>query len=290
MTLQRRHTLLMVTSTALMLVAFPATASAADRNRDGLPDRWERRHGLSLKVKQAWRDQDGDGLRNLYEYRAGTSPRDADSDNDGIRDYAEDRDRDTLRNGHEQRSRTQPNDADSDNDGIRDDNDNQDRDGLENEEEIIAGTHPRDADSDNDGVRDSDEDNDGDGVSNEDECSVGDNPNDADSDDDGILDGSEVRGTILSFDGTMLVVTRPNGSTLSAPLALNVEIEIDDCDTPNIEGTDATVAALAPGTVLKRIKLNGSGAITDIKIASGSDLGENEDDEDDEDEDESNDD
>jgi hypothetical protein len=60
-----------------------------DRNRDRLPDRWECRNGLSLRVKQARRDQDRDGLNNMGEFKAGTNPRDADTDNDGVRDGAE---------------------------------------------------------------------------------------------------------------------------------------------------------------------------------------------------------
>src|SRR3954464_5767072 len=75
---------------ALTLAAVPATASAAtDRNHDGLPDRWERQHHLSLSVKQARRDTDHDGLKNRGEYRAGTDPRDRDSDDAGRRDGAE---------------------------------------------------------------------------------------------------------------------------------------------------------------------------------------------------------
>ena len=64
-------------------------SARVDRNHDRIPDRWECRHGLSLKVKQTRRDQDRDGLNNLGEFRAGDDPRDADTDNDGIRDGAE---------------------------------------------------------------------------------------------------------------------------------------------------------------------------------------------------------
>ena len=67
-----------------MILAGPA--AARDRNDDRIPDRWEKRHHLSLKVKQAKRDQDGDGLRNRGEFKAGLDPRDDDSDNDGIED------------------------------------------------------------------------------------------------------------------------------------------------------------------------------------------------------------
>ena len=74
---------------ALALLALPAAGVAKDRNHDRIPDRWEKRHNLSLKVNQAKRDQDSDGMRNRGEFRAGTNPRDADSDNDGTEDGAE---------------------------------------------------------------------------------------------------------------------------------------------------------------------------------------------------------
>ena len=76
---------------ALMLVLAPgASARSTDRNHDRIPDRWERAHHLSLKVNQAARDQDRDGMKNRAEYRAGTDPRDADTDGDGINDGRED--------------------------------------------------------------------------------------------------------------------------------------------------------------------------------------------------------
>jgi hypothetical protein len=74
---------------ALVLIAtlgLAATAGARDRNDDRIPDRWEKRHGLSLKVNQARRDQDHDGLKNRGEFRARTDPRSADSDDDGTDD------------------------------------------------------------------------------------------------------------------------------------------------------------------------------------------------------------
>ena len=67
-----------------MIIAGPAAAK--DRNGDRIPDRWEKRHHLSLKVKQGNRDQDGDGLRNRGEWKAGLDPRDSDSDDDGVED------------------------------------------------------------------------------------------------------------------------------------------------------------------------------------------------------------
>jgi hypothetical protein len=67
-----------------MIIAGPAAAK--DRNGDRIPDRWEKRHHLSLNVKQGKRDQDGDGLRNRGEFKAGLDPRDDDSDDDGVED------------------------------------------------------------------------------------------------------------------------------------------------------------------------------------------------------------
>lgn len=76
---------------AVLVLAMPATAAAKhkDRNHDGISDRWEKVHKLSLHVNQARRDQDHDGLRNRAEFRAHMDPRDADSDNDGTTDGQE---------------------------------------------------------------------------------------------------------------------------------------------------------------------------------------------------------
>jgi hypothetical protein len=84
----------------LALAALPASASArsshrthghrvADRNRDGLPDAWERHFHLSLRVNEARRDQDHDGLDNAQEFKARLNPRSADSDGDGTPDAQE---------------------------------------------------------------------------------------------------------------------------------------------------------------------------------------------------------
>src|SRR3954447_1337419 len=74
---------------ALALLALPGLAAAKDRNHDRIPDRWEKRHHLSLKVNQARHDQDRDQLRNLAEFRAGDNPRDRDTDDDGVMDGEE---------------------------------------------------------------------------------------------------------------------------------------------------------------------------------------------------------
>jgi hypothetical protein len=86
-----RHLLLLAATCAAALI-FPTAGMArshGDRNGDRIPDRWERAHHLSLKVDQAKRDQDHDGLRNRAEFMAGDDPRDADSDDDGTKDGQE---------------------------------------------------------------------------------------------------------------------------------------------------------------------------------------------------------
>src|ERR1044072_5015492 len=75
-----------VAALALSLAAMAAIGVAKDRNGDRIPDRWEKRHHLSLKVDQARRDQDSDSLRNRGEYEAGMDPRDEDTDGDGVAD------------------------------------------------------------------------------------------------------------------------------------------------------------------------------------------------------------
>ena len=83
---RRRTAALAIAALAALAMALPATAPASDVNDDGIPDRWESGHGLSLKKDQARHDQDRDGLRNRNEFRGRMDPRDADSDDDGIED------------------------------------------------------------------------------------------------------------------------------------------------------------------------------------------------------------
>lgn len=74
---------------AVACLALAGSAAAKDRNHDRIPDRWEVRHHLSLKVDQARRDQDHDHLRNRAEFLAGDNPRDDDTDGDGVMDGEE---------------------------------------------------------------------------------------------------------------------------------------------------------------------------------------------------------
>lgn len=79
----------MIVLAVLAVLVLPSLAAAKDRNHDRIPDRWEKRNHLSLKVNQARRDQDGDDLVNLKEFHAGMNPRDDDSDDDGVEDSDE---------------------------------------------------------------------------------------------------------------------------------------------------------------------------------------------------------
>ena len=81
---------LLVAALGIMALMLPGIAAAKDRNHDHIPDRWEKKHGLSLHVNQAHRDQDRDKLVNRQEWKAGDDPRDSDSDNDGTPDGQED--------------------------------------------------------------------------------------------------------------------------------------------------------------------------------------------------------
>jgi Bacterial TSP3 repeat/Clostridial binary toxin B/anthrax toxin PA Ca-binding domain len=129
-------------------VAGPTTAFAArDEDRDRLPDRWERRHGLSTTKRSAMGNPDRDGLANRREYRLRTHPRRRDTDRDRLRDGIEvmryrtnPRRRDTDRDGLSDRAeirryRTKPRKRDTDGDGYAD--------GAE----VRAGSDPRDASS-----------------------------------------------------------------------------------------------------------------------------------------------
>jgi hypothetical protein len=118
---------------------------ADDSDSDGLPDAWELIHGLDLwedgtrgesspgakdGPHGAKGDPDKDGLINIYEFWAGTNPRFADSDGDGVLDVQEDRDEDGVLNIIEQLQGSRPDMVDTDDDGFADN------------EEQSAGTSP----------------------------------------------------------------------------------------------------------------------------------------------------
>jgi len=81
-----RNCVLAISALLVLALVAAGPASAADRNHDKIPDRWEKRHNLSLEVNQAKRDQDRDQLNNRGEFRSSSDPRDDDTDDDGIED------------------------------------------------------------------------------------------------------------------------------------------------------------------------------------------------------------
>jgi hypothetical protein len=112
--------LIAVCALAVLALASPAAAAPRDRDRDGLPDSWERRHHLSTKHGGANADPDHDRIDNRNELRQGTDPRARDTDRDRLRDGREDGDGDGLSNAAEDTYGQDPADPDTDNDGLLD--------------------------------------------------------------------------------------------------------------------------------------------------------------------------
>jgi hypothetical protein len=55
------------------------SGTVVDADHDGMADDWEIARGLMVGVNDAAEDADGDGLKNLEEYLAGTDPKSAES-------------------------------------------------------------------------------------------------------------------------------------------------------------------------------------------------------------------
>ncbi len=61
--------------------------SAIDTDKDGMPDFWEQKNGLNpFSSADANLDPDGDGLKNIDEFKFKTDPRNPDTDGDGLTD------------------------------------------------------------------------------------------------------------------------------------------------------------------------------------------------------------
>jgi Bacterial TSP3 repeat len=112
--------IVVLTFAMLVVPASTALAASGDRDHDGLPDRWERAHGLSVHRASANADPDRDRVDNRNEYREGTDPKRRDSDRDRRPDGREDRDGDGLSNAAEDRTGNDPDNPDTDGDGIGD--------------------------------------------------------------------------------------------------------------------------------------------------------------------------
>ena len=269
--------------TALLIAGIgtsPASAASGDADRDGIPTRWEKNHGMNpFKAADALADFDRDGLKNLGEYRNGGRLRDEDTDNDGHDDGDEvkdgfrstdiddaDTDGDGTKDGDEDADRDGVDNEDEDDarEGCRADDDDRDHDAVDDEDENELGSAVGDADSDNDGIVDGDEDSDEDGEANEDEDDALNDTCSGDSDEDGESDEDEgdESGTIESFDGSTLVVTTVNGYTVSGVVTEDTEVEFEDS-----EDAEATTADLQPGVVVAELEFDDeTWAIEEIEI------------------------
>ncbi|MCH4168010.1 MAG: InlB B-repeat-containing protein, partial [Streptococcaceae bacterium] len=184
---------------------FDKNEAGLDSDGDGLPDSWEKEHGLDPDdPSDADKDNDSDGLSNQEEFEYGTDPNKKDTDDDGLTDKEE---IDGSKNEYDSKP-TDPTKADTDGDGIDDG------------EEVTAGedgyvTDPNTADTDGDGMPDGWEvengldptdpsdaakDKDGDGLSNQEEFEHGTNPNKKDTDNDGLTDKEEIDGSKNEYD------------------------------------------------------------------------------------------
>lgn len=282
--------------TALLITGLggaPAHAGGRDSDGDGMPNRWERSHGLNPRsATDAKRDLDTDRLTNLVEYRMGSEPDDEDSDNDGHDDG------DEVKDG---KASTDVHDADTDDDGLKDGDEDADKDGVDNEDEDDArescrkddddndadhvddedenelGLSRRDSDGDDDGVLDGDEDADKDGEANEDEDDALEDRCDGDFDGDGESDedDEDLFGAIQAFDATTgaLTVTSLAGHSITAIVTEDTEIEFEESESQG-EWEDETewddegsTADLVPGAQVAELEIDDeAGAFEEIAL------------------------
>lgn len=117
--------------------------------REYLDDEFKKQLGLDPSK----RDNDGDGLRDGFEYMVQTDPLQKDTDRNGTSDADEDYDKDGLTNLQEQQLETDPSDDDTDGDGLSDGDEvtkhqtnpliqDTDGDGLTDDEELRLGLNP----------------------------------------------------------------------------------------------------------------------------------------------------
>lgn len=277
---------LAVAAISALIISGAATATAqaatGDADRDGIPTRWEKSHGMNpWRAADALADFDRDGLKNLGEYRQGGLLRDEDTDNDGADDGDEvkdglrstdiddpDTDDDGILDGDEDADHDDVDNEDEDDalEGCRADDDDRDGDRIADEDENELHSTVGDADTDDDGIVDGDEDADEDGEANEDEDdSVGDNcSGDHDGDGQSDEDEGDEFGTIDAFDaesGTLVVIAE-NGYTVTAVVTEETEIEFEDADD-----VEATTDDLQPGVVVAELEFDDeTGALEEIEI------------------------
>ena len=92
---------LLIAMYCLTVLASPARAAVRDSDHDGMPNHWERSHGLNPFKANANANPDHDGLVNVGEYTFDTDPLESDSDDDGIVDGDDDANDDGIADGDE---------------------------------------------------------------------------------------------------------------------------------------------------------------------------------------------
>jgi hypothetical protein len=134
------------------------TISEDDLDNDGLPDPWETEFNLAIDDDGSVDpnngpdgDRDSDGLTNLEEWKAKTSPNNPDTDNDGYKDGVEDGGGTFVSLS---KTGTSPLNPDTDNDGLLDGVENPLVDFVDADQ---TGTDPHNDDTDGDGYRDGNE-------------------------------------------------------------------------------------------------------------------------------------
>jgi hypothetical protein len=279
--IRRTAALMAATVAATCAFASPALAASGDRDGDGMPNRWEVRHGLDPDVANARFDADHDRLTNGREYRHHGLPRDEDTDNDGIDDGDEvlvfdtrvddrDSDNDGRIDGEENadRDRLRNEDEDDAREACIADDDDADHDGIANEDENELHLRGRDRDSDDDGILDGNEDRDDDGVDNDDEDDRDDDRCDGDFDDDGVEDEDEDEqfGFVSSYDvvSGALTITAFSGMVISTTVTDETELEWDGDDCA---GTDeVTDADLGAEPMIEEYELERSGELEELEL------------------------
>ncbi|NUS50621.1 MAG: hypothetical protein HOQ22_06200 [Nocardioidaceae bacterium] len=256
----------------LALATPSASAVSADRDHDGMPNRWEAAHGLNPRVANGGGDADHDRLSNLAEFRHRTDPRDEDSDNDGMDDGDEVRD---GRGSTNVRDRDTDDDGrldgveDADHDGVRNEDeddasetclfndDDRDHDGVADEDENEQHTSVRDRDSDDDGVLDGAEDPNHDGVTNEDLDDHADDECENETE-----DADDFLGTIASYDATTgaLVIMLSDGvTTVTHTVTDATDVELG-------HGQKSDTSLLVAGTGVDEILLAADGTLSEVEI------------------------
>lgn len=265
--------------TSVALGVTGASAAGLDSDHDGMPNRWERVHGLNPEQANARGDKDHDGLHNLGEYRHGVDPADPDSDNDGHDDGDEisdgygstnvgngDTDDDGVLDGDEDGDHDQVDNEDEDDavESCTDDDADRDLDNVDDEDENELHLRAGDRDSDDDGVLDGDEDRDHYGVANEDNDDSDDDECDGDGDHNGEADEDEgdILGTIVSFEETSgaLQIAGMFSTPLMFVVTDDTEIEFEH------SGDEGTTADLVNRTQVAEVDLEDDGTLEKIEL------------------------